>query len=230
MRNGLNLSGRFAAKIIHAILRTICKVDSTELEKIPLKGPYIVAINHINFLEVPMIFTHLLPRKVVGIVKKETWKGTFITWLANSWEAISVDRDGQTIETFRQSRKVLKNGYFLIIAPEGTRSKDGILRIGKPGVISIALRSKIPIIPIAHFGGVDIISNLRSLKRTKFTFKVGTPIILHPEGKADQEKRKYFTDQLMYRLAELLPKEYRGAYGNLDSKSTKEIIEVLWEE
>ena len=223
----MNLSGKVAAIIIHAILRTICKVDSKELEKIPIKGPYIIAVNHINFLEVPMIFTHLLPRKVVGIVKKETWKSGLIKWIATKWEAISVDREGQTTETFRQSKKVLRDGYFLIIAPEGTRSKDGKLRLGKPGVISIALRSKVPIIPVAHFGGKDIIKNLKSFKRTKFTFKVGTPIIFHPEGKVDQDKRKYFTDQLMYRLAELLPEENRGIYSNLKNISKDEIIEVL---
>ncbi len=223
----MNLSGKVAAIIIHAILRTICKVDSKEIKKIPIKGPYIIAVNHINFLEVPMIFTHLLPRKVVGIVKKETWKSGLIKWIATKWEAISVDREGQTTETFRQSKKVLRDGYFLIIAPEGTRSKDGKLRLGKPGVISIALRSKVPIIPVAHFGGKDIIKNLKSFKRTKFTFKVGTPIIFHPEGKVDQDKRKYFTDQLMYRLAELLPEENRGIYSNLKNISKDEIIEVL---
>ena len=225
----MNFSGRITAIIIHVILRKICKVDSKELKKIPLKGPYIVAINHINFLEVPMIFTHLLPRKVVGIVKKETWKGGLIKWVATKWEAISVDRDGITIETFRQSRKFLRDGYFLIIAPEGTRSKDGRLRMGKPGVISIALRSKVPIIPIAHCGGKDIIKNLKSFKRTKFTFKIGTPIIFHPEGKADKDKRKYFTDQLMYRLAELLPEEYRGVYSDLDKINRDEIIDLKWE-
>ncbi len=224
----MNFTSKIVTVAIYRLLRIACKVDAHELDKIPLKGPYIIAINHTNFLEVPMIYTHLLPRKVIGIAKKETWKGGFLKWLANSWKGISVDREGYSIDTFRQSRKVLKDGCFLVIAPEGTRSQDGKLRMGKPGVISIALRSKVPIIPIAHFGGEHISKNLRSFRRTKFTFKVGTPIILHPEGKADQDNRKYFTDQLMYRLAELLPKEYRGVYGNLDNISKNEIIEVLW--
>ncbi|MDP8202621.1 MAG: lysophospholipid acyltransferase family protein [Candidatus Tenebribacter burtonii] len=223
----MKLSGKISASIIHIFLRTICKVDSHELRKIPLKGPYIVAINHTNFLEVPMIFTHLQPRKTVGIAKKETWKGGLRKCLATKWEAIPIDREGLTIETFRRSRKALNDGYFLIIAPEGTRNIDGKLLQGKPGVISIALRSNVPIIPVAHFGGEDIINNLKSLKRTKFTFKVGTPIILHPESKADQDKRKYFTDQLMYRIAELLPQEYRGVYSNLKNIRNDEIIEVL---
>ena len=225
----MNLAGKVVTATIHILLRIICKVDAEQLDKIPLKGPYIIAMNHTNFLEVPMIYTHLLPRKVIGIAKKETWKGGFLKWMANTWEGISVDREGQTIDTFRQSRKVLKDGCFLIITPEGTRSHDGKLRIGKPGVISIALRSKVPIIPVVHFGGEHIGKNLKSFRRTKFTFKVGIPIILHPAGKTDHDKRKYFTDQLMYRLAELLPEENRGVYSNLENISKNEIIEILLE-
>ena len=223
----MNLAGKVVTATIHILLRIICKVDSKQLDKIPLKGPYIIAMNHTNFLEVPMIYTHLLPRKVIGIAKKETWKGGFLKWMANTWEAISVDREGYSIDTFRKSMKVLKNGCFLVIAPEGTRSHDGKLRMGKAGVISIALRSKVPIIPVVHFGGEHFGKNLKSFRRTKFTFKVGTPIILHPSEKADHDKRKYFTDQLMYRLAELLPEEYRGIYSNLENICKNEIIEVL---
>lgn len=225
----MKLAGKISAKIIHLILRSICKVDSHELKRIPLKGPFIIAINHTNFLEVPMIFTHLQPREVVGVVKKETWQRGFTKWLATKWEAIPIDRERQTIDTFRRSRKVLNNGEFLIIAPEGTRNKTGKLLQGKAGIISIALQAKIPLIPVAHYGGEKIISNIKSFKRTKFKFKVGTPIILHPEGKADRAKRLYYADQLMYRIAKLLPKEYRGIYSDLENISKNEIIEFKLE-
>ncbi len=225
----MSLIAIIVTSALHIILRILCKVDAQELDKIPLDGPYIIAINHTNFLEVPMIYTHLLPRKIIGIAKKETWRGGFLKWLANSWEAISVDREGYTIDTFRQSRKVLKDGCFLVIAPEGTRNKYGKLIMGKPGVIGIALRSKVPIIPVVHFGGEHLSKNIKSFRRTKFTFKVGTPFIPDPVGKADQDKRKYFTDQLMYRIAKLLPEENRGVYSNLENISTNEIKEILWE-
>ena len=224
----MDLAGKIATVIIHRLLRIICKVDAQDLNKIPPIGPYIIAMNHTNFLEVPMIYTHLLPRKAFGIVKKETWKGGLIKWMATKWEAISVDRESTTTETFRLSRSVLEDGNFLIIAPEGTRNKTGNLRLGKPGIISIALRSNVPIIPVVHFGGEDIIKNLKSFKRTKFTFKVGTPIILYPAGKIDHAKRKYFTDQLMYRLAELLPENNRGVYSDLRNICKNEIEVLKW--
>jgi len=222
----LKLHGKAATLVVRTILHLICKIDKEELKEIPQEGPFIVAMNHINFLEVPTIMVGLFPRNVHGIAKKETWNNKILGLVADSWESLSINREGSTTETFRQARRILEKGHFLLIAPEGTRSMDGKLRKGKPGVISIALRSKVPIIPIAHFGGEKIYKNLRSFKRTKFTIKVGTPFLLHPAGKADQEKRKYFTNQLMYRIAELLPEEYRGVYCDLENISKNEILEI----
>ena len=222
----MKITGKIAVKIIHTILRTICKVDSTEINKIPLNGPFVVAMNHTNFLEVPMIFTHLQPRTAVGIVKKETWHKGVTKWLATHWNAIPIDREGLSTDTFKKARRVLKDGNFVIIAPEGTRNKTGKLIPGKAGMISIALRSKVPIIPVAHFGGEDIYKNLKKLKRTNFKFKVGTPIIFQPQGIVDSEKRKYFTDQVMYRIAELLPKKYRGVFSEIENLSNDDILEI----
>jgi len=222
----LKIAGKLAVKIIHTILRTICKVDSSEFNKIPFTGPFVIAMNHTNFLEVPMIFTHLQPRTAVGIVKKETWHKGFTKWLATHWNAIPVDREGLSTDTFKKARRVLKDGNFLIIAPEGTRNKTGVLIPGKAGIISIALRSKVPIIPVAHFGGENIHRNLKKIKRTNFTFKVGIPIIFNPKGKVDSIKRQEFTDQVMYRIAELLPEKYRGVYSELSNGSNKEILEI----
>ena len=223
----MNLAGKLVTAAIYRILRIACKVDASEFDKIPLKGSYIIAMNHTNFLEVPMIYTHLLPRKVIGIAKKENRNGGFMKWLVNTWQGISVDREGYSISTFRQSKKVLKKGCFLVIAPEGTRNRNGKLQKGKSGVVTIALHSKVPIIPVVHFGGELIGKNLKSLRRTKFIFKVGKPFMLDPAGNVNHDKRKYFTDQLMYRLAELLPEKYRGIYHDLDNLKQDEIKYVF---
>ncbi|MCF7858157.1 MAG: 1-acyl-sn-glycerol-3-phosphate acyltransferase [Candidatus Cloacimonetes bacterium] len=219
----MKLSETIANKIIKLILKIICKVDSTELKKIPDKGPYIIAINHTNFLEVPIFYTFLQPRKVIGIAKRETWDNKFSRWLANSWDAIPLDREGATVEAFRKAYKALLNSYFLVIAPEGTRNKTGRLREAKSGIISIAIKANVPVIPVAHYGGEKLAANLKRIKRTQFTIKVGQPIILNTLERVDQAKRKYFVDQLMYRIAELLPKKYRGAYAEIGSISKKDI-------
>ncbi len=90
----MKLHGKAAAIVIRTILHLICKIDRKELKKIPQKGPFIIAMNHINFLEVPMSMVELMPRKIHGIAKKETWNNRILGWVANSWEALSIDREG----------------------------------------------------------------------------------------------------------------------------------------
>ncbi|HPR18878.1 MAG TPA: lysophospholipid acyltransferase family protein, partial [Candidatus Cloacimonadota bacterium] len=168
----MKIYGKAATIVIRIILHLICKVDARELKKIPKQGPFIIAINHINFLEVPLLFTDLYPRPTHGIIKKETWDNSFLAWLADNWESISLDRESFSVETFKKAKEILRAGKIIIIAPEGTRSLDGKLVKAHPGVISMALQSDVPIIPVAHYGGEFFWDRISRFKRTNFTYKV----------------------------------------------------------
>jgi len=165
----MKICGRVAATLVRTILHVICKVDSKELKKIPRKGSYIIAFNHINFLEVPLIFVDLQPRKVHGVAKKETWDNPLFSWMANCWDTIAINREGFSADTFRKVRKLLKLGDMIVIAPEGTRTGDGILRKAHPGIIAMAQKSNVPIIPLIHFGGEIFWDTFYKLKRTRFS-------------------------------------------------------------
>jgi 1-acyl-sn-glycerol-3-phosphate acyltransferase len=103
----------------------------------------------------------------------------------------------------------------VIVAPEGTRSKTGILQKGKGGIVKLALISGAPIIPIAHFGGQNIWENMKHFKRTPFTFRVGTPFYLKCEGRPGKEVQEAMLNEIMIQIARLLPKEMRGEYAAL---------------
>ena len=205
-------SARITAPLIKFILRRLCRVSFPDEKTLPLKGPYIFAMNHINFLEVPLIFTHLFPRPVKGLVKHETWKNKFLGFLGESWEAIPIDRKGPSISTMRKVKEVLDKGEMLLIAPEGTRSKDGSLRQGAPGIVSIAMHSDARIIPIAHFGGEKIWLNIKSFRRTRFTIKTGPPFRIKKEMVRTASNRQEAVDEIMIRIAGLLPHHMRGVY------------------
>src|SRR5688572_32295670 len=88
-----------------------------------------------------------------------------------------------------------------------------------PGTVMVALRSGAPIIPVAHWGGENYLKNLKRFKRTDFHVRVGRPFMINTEGiKVNSEVRQQIVDEMMYRLAELLPEEYRGEYRDLDRK------------
>src|SRR5512136_1936587 len=105
----------------------VCRIEGAELAQVPLHGPLILAINHINSLEVPLLFTHLLPRQMIGLAKVETWDNKVMGWLFDLWDSIPVRRGEADFEAIRRCLKVLSAGNFLAIAPEGTRSYDGRL-------------------------------------------------------------------------------------------------------
>jgi 1-acyl-sn-glycerol-3-phosphate acyltransferase len=189
------------------------------MKRITGSGPMIIAINHINFLEVPVIQTELYPRIMRGMVKQETWKNPAMHFLLDTYRAIPVFRGGANLSAFRSAADTLKRGDFICIAPEGTRSGTGILQEGKAGLAHLALLSGSLIQPVVHHGGENFWKNLKHFRRTPFILKVGRPFRLKTEGRTTAEIREVMTREIMYQLAELLPEELRGPYSDLSAKS-----------
>ena len=117
------------------------------------------------------------------------------------------------MNAMRRVLALLESGQQVIIFPEGTRSDDGKLQRGKPGVAFLASRSGVPIVPIAHYGGEELARNVRSLRRTAFNIVVGDPFHVETQGaRVTAAVRQQVTDEMMFRLAALLPPQYRGEY------------------
>ena len=119
------------------------------------------------------------------------------------------------------------NNEILVIAPEGTRNKTGKLLRAQPGIITLALRTGAPLLPVAHWGGENFLANLKRLKRTDFHIRVGEPFKLDPGNeRVTKEVRQQMVDEMMYRLAAMLPENYRGAYADLENATEKYIMNV----
>jgi 1-acyl-sn-glycerol-3-phosphate acyltransferase len=199
--------------VLRRFFQTICRIDVKELRKIPRTGPVIMVGNHINFLEAPVVLCHVDNPLFTGIAKQETWKNPFFNFLFNTWGIISIDREEISREAFQMAVQALKDGKVMAISPEGTRSMTGRMLQGKPGVLALVLRSNAPLIPVAFYGYVDFWKNIKHLRRTDFHVVVGKPFKLKLERSApSRETRQVMTDEIMYKVAELLPEEYRGYY------------------
>lgn len=220
----MRIAYRVVTAAIHGALRALCQIDDDQLARIPEHGPLILVTNHINFLEVPLFYTHLQPRPLAGFAKAETWNSVALGALADLWDAIPLRRGEADLVALRQALDALEAGQILALSPEGTRSGDGQLQRGYPGVAFLALRSGAPLLPVAHHGGEHFWRNLRQLRRTEFNIVVGEVFELHANGEpVTQEVRQRMTDEVMYQLAALLPPAYRGAYANR-SRATQEYV------
>jgi 1-acyl-sn-glycerol-3-phosphate acyltransferase len=159
----------------------------------------------------------MLPRPVTGLAKIESWDGWFLRWLFNIWEVIPIRRGELDMTAMHQSFDALQKGYILGIAPEGTRNRTGTLIRAHPGIVTLALHSRAPLLPIANWGGEDFMSNLRQLRRTDFRMAVGRPFELDTHGEHPRaDVRQRIADEMMYQVAALLPEKYRGVYSDLD--------------
>ncbi len=204
-------------KIVSSIVKfgtsILCRIDAPDLNKLPLKGPLIVYSNHTGQIEVAVLFGHLQPRPITGWAKVEAWDNAFLNWLFNLWGLIPVRRGEGDTSALRKALAALNEGYIFGIAPEGTRNVTGRLKKAHPGAVMLAVRAGVPLVPLAHWGGENFLKNLRHFKRTDFHIRVGDPICLKLDGvRMTHEIRQQIVDEMMYKLAELLPPAYQGEY------------------
>ena len=198
----MTLSQRFLIGTLRGLTSLICRIDDAELKKVPARGPLIIYINHVNILEIPIIYTHLQPRRLHGMMLAEREKNPLLRWMMRVSETIPLRRGEADVIAVRKGLKVLEQGEMIVIAPEGTRSHDGKLQPAHPGVVLMALHSGAPLIPVAFYGAENYKENLRRLKRTDFHLRVGKPFHLDPHGEpVTRQVREQMMDELMLQLA-----------------------------
>jgi len=213
----MKLSERVINSLLRTFFRLFFRIDRSELAKVPQTGPLLMMVNHTSNLEGPMLYAFLHPRPLHALAKQELWDHKFMAYLMNMWKSIPVDRQNMGRSTMDACFKVLDDQHILAIAPEGTRSKDGKLQEGKGGVAFIAHKKDIPMIPVAVMGFTSFSRNIKRLRRTVITIKVGEVFeIVQKGGRIDSNARQALADEIMMRLAVLMPNEMRGHYKDKD--------------
>jgi len=198
--------------LIRSLLRVLCKLDIEELKKLPVKGPALIVMNHINFLEAPFLATFLDHSKLAALTKKENLTSKAYRYFASIWNAIPIDREGVDTTSFNRCLSWVADDGILGLAPEGTRSKTGILQRGKAGVAMLAEKAGVPVYPIAHWGAEDFWRNLKSFRRSPFHLRVGAPYLIKPAGSMTKTVRQEIADEIMNSIAVMMPGHYRGVY------------------
>jgi 1-acyl-sn-glycerol-3-phosphate acyltransferase len=204
------------------VINILCRIECREfIEALSKSKPLIIAMNHINFLEVPVMVAYSYPLNVTGVAKIETWDNPFFAFLFNTYRAIPIDRSGAFHRTFAQVQKAIDKGFSVGIFPEGTRSGNGVLGKGKAGIIHLAFEINAPILPAVHYGGENIWENIKHFKRTPFCFRTGRPFKIKFEGRPDHETRDEMLAEVMGRMARLLPEGMRGIYAEQAERECK---------
>ena len=219
--------------IIRFLLRLVAKVEVIHREKLPETGSYAFATNHLGILDAFLAY-YILERWDFFIPVAKKWEEyAFLRWLGKYLNFIYIDRFTPDIHALRQILKRMNEGQVLIIAPEGTRSRTEKMAEGKPGVSYLASKSQFPVIPVALAGTEDRVffENLKHFKRTKITVTIGDAFTLPPLPRKGKDTfLKECTDEIMCKIAVMLPEKYRGFYAEhpklVELESTKRLEET----
>lgn len=211
---------RVVRAIISFLVRILTRFEVHGLEHVPAEGPGLFVTNHLHLLDSPIIMTAIPYR--VYVFAGEKWAKHFV-WgpLFRSLDAIFVERGEVDRNALRKALAVLGGGGFLGVAPEGTRSKTGAMQQGHRGPAYIALRTGVKLIPMAATGGPEVFPGLGHLRRARVRVVFGEPFFpptLGPGQRPNAQQQHELTDEIMYRIAVLLPPQYRGVYGDVTEK------------
>ena len=187
--------------------------DTQGKDNVPRKGPLIVVSNHLNNAD-PPVLEHAVRRDIHWLTKAEWFKTPVIGWMFRLAGMIPVRRFEADLHALREAQKLLDRGGCLGMFPEGTRSKTGALKEGEPGSALIALRSGAPIVPVAIWGTEKVHLPRDIIGRTSVHVHVGKPFTLTAGKKITREDVAEGTRKIMMAIAEMLPPQYRGVYGD----------------
>lgn len=208
---------------------------------LPRKGePLIVISNHFGWFDAFILTLHL-PFQPVFLVAIESQRKWYVRFFMNLFDGIPIWRGQVDREAFRSALQVLNEGRSLGVFPEGginpdiaervahgeqivrntgpTARIEGKLARAKPGTALLATMSRKRILPVALLGSDRIGDNMRRLRRTVVTMRIGAvfgPLAVEPglTGPKRRARIDSLSDDMMRHVAALFPNEKRGPYAD----------------
>ena len=196
--------------LVRILLLLFTRWQVTGRDNIPVQGPLLVIVNHLNLADPPILAVSL-NRKAMFMAKEGLFRTKLSNYFIRGLGGFPVRRERMQREALIAAEQVLNNGYALCIFPEGMRSRTAQLRQAFPGAAMIAIRTGVPILPAA-ITGTETVKGAVWLRRPRLTVTFGQPFQLPPP--AGNNNRDKCAEYIMERIAELLPPEYRGVYAN----------------
>lgn len=204
----------FLWQVFKAIFALLTEVTISGAENVPSTGALLLAPNHLSHVDPPLLYRTMPRHEDIVVMVADTYKDKFwFRLVIDNVRIIWIARGASDRAALKGALEILKQGYILGIAPEGTRSKTGKLQEAKTGAAFLATKANVPIVPVGLIGTYTAFGDLLRLRRPKLEVRFGKPLLLPPlEGENKAALLDHYTHEIMCRIAALLPDEYHGFY------------------
>ncbi len=202
----------FSCRVVAGALRLLADIHVSGMEHCPPagRGGLILASNHLCVADIPLTGAWC-PRAVIYFAKREVRDWPVVGRVGQAYGQIFARRGEGDRQAIRESLACLAAGQVLGIFPEGHRSRGhGLLR-AQPGVAFLALRSGVPVWPVAITGTERIGKDVRP----RVILSGGLPfdpLAVARETAGPAPSHQDVADAIMRRIAALLPEHLRGVY------------------
>lgn len=212
-----------STKVLDRYMKKYARINIEGLDNIKdINKPVIYVCNHLSNADALVIKKVLKgidsPTFVAGVKlsRNVVTNLAIITCKTTNIKPNSPDKEG-----LKNIISLVKSGESIVIFPEGTRSREKKLNEAKKGILLIAKMAKAPIVPMAINGTEKLypISEDGDMSSEEFhnadvNVSIGEAfnLITKQEGEDRKSYEERAIKDIMYRIAELLPKEYRGIY------------------
>ena len=166
------------------------KVIVTGREELTKNENYIFISNHASYFDIPILML-AIPNNVRFIYKESLTKIPILGWGMYLGGYIPINRDNvrEAIKSLKKAAERILKGISVVIFPEGTRSEDGALGEFKKGMFVLADEAKVPLVPTAITGSLNILS------RNKFEIKSGLVKVVFNKP-IEYKKDKEFLEEI----------------------------------
>src|SRR5947209_17643783 len=124
-------------------------------ERVPLRGPVILAANHASFIDPPLVGAGA-KRDINYLARKSLFRFPVVGAILRAVNSVPVDRDGGGAAGLKAILDRLLAGGGIILFPEGTRTRDGKLQPARSGIGFTVVQSNAPVVPVRLFGTYEV--------------------------------------------------------------------------
>ena len=134
-----------------SLTRAATSIRAYGRERVPREGGAVLAVNHFNFIDVPVVGT-MCPRRLVFVAKSELFEVPGLSQLIAAHGTLAIRRGESDRDALRRMRETVRENDMLGLFVEGTRQTSGVPGEAKPGAAMIAISEGVPIVPAAIHG------------------------------------------------------------------------------